>query len=86
MHCDPTMSHSLKLVLDEIFKGVTGCGFRFTHFDYRHFEIDHIVPKSKGGQDDDANLQLLCGNCNRIKSDKSMGHLKASLKERGILS
>ena len=28
LHCDPTMSHSLKLVLDEIFKGVTGGGFR----------------------------------------------------------
>ena len=62
------------------------CNGCFTHFDYRHFEIDHIVPKSKGGQNDDSNFQLLCGNCNRIKGDKSMGQLKATLKEKGILS
>ncbi len=37
-----------------------GCGF---HFNYRNLEIDHIVPRSKGGGDDFENLQLLCGHC-----------------------
>ncbi len=33
-----------------------------------HF--DHIIPWSKGGPTHEANIQLLCGPCNRKKSDK----------------
>ena len=36
------------------------------------FEIDHIVPRSKGGSDTDDNLQLLCSTCNRKKGSKTM--------------
>ena len=39
------------------------------------FEIDHINPRSKGGQDVDSNLQLLCPPCNRKKGNKTMTHL-----------
>jgi hypothetical protein len=34
-------------------------------------EVDHIVPKSKGGTDSLDNLQTLCFNCNRGKRDSS---------------
>jgi 5-methylcytosine-specific restriction endonuclease McrA len=33
-------------------------------------EVDHIVPISKGGQTEYANLQTLCMDCNRGKSNK----------------
>jgi 5-methylcytosine-specific restriction endonuclease McrA len=33
-------------------------------------EIDHIIPKSKGGKAKLDNLQLLCRKCNRKKKDK----------------
>ena len=55
-------------------------------FEFRNFEIDHIVPKDAGGANDDHNLQLLCGWCNRKKGNRSMEYLKAELIRDGILS
>ena len=54
-----------------------GCG---AHFQFRNFHIDHIIPKAKGGQDTDDNLQLLCGHCNSVKVDRPMSYLLAKLK------
>ena len=60
-----------------------GCKTRFDHF--RHFHLDHIVPKARGGSDHITNYQLLCGSCNAIKGKHDMPYLLARLKERGIL-
>ncbi|MGR3913989.1 MAG: HNH endonuclease, partial [Gammaproteobacteria bacterium] len=54
-------------------------------FQFRHFEVDHIVPLADGGADTDDNLQLLCGSCNRIKGKRSMAYLFARLRELGII-
>lgn len=40
------------------------------HFEYEEMEGDHIVPWSKGGKTEPANLQMLCRDCNRRKSDR----------------
>ena len=50
-------------------------------FPFKLYEVDHVVPKSKGGTDHLVNLQLLCGHCNKIKSDKPQEHLIAQLRE-----
>ena len=48
--------------------------------------IDHITPRSRGGQDSVGNLQLMCHTCNAIKSNRDMGYLKQQLQVRGILT
>lgn len=34
-------------------------------------EIDHIIPISKGGREDEDNMQVLCQKCNRTKHNKA---------------
>ena len=46
------------------------------------FEVDHIIPKAKGGGDYYENYQLLCGNCNRVKGDRPMEYLRTKIKSR----
>ena len=51
---------------------------------FKLFEVDHIVPRSRGGTNHLDNLQLLCGSCSRIKGDKSQEYLIAKLKEIAV--
>ena len=55
-----------------------------THFQARNLDIDHKIPKAKGGTDHKDNLQLLCGNCNSIKGDRDMLYLMSQLEQRGF--
>ena len=55
-----------------------GCG---THFQKQHLEVDHIIAENVGGTDHIENLQLLCGNCNRIKGDRGQEYLVSRLNK-----
>ena len=55
-----------------------GCKMEFP---FKMFEVDHQVPRSRGGTDHKSNLQLLCSPCNRIKGDRPMEYLMARLAE-----
>ena len=57
-----------------------------TDFPFRIFDVDHVVPKSRGGTDHIENLQLLCSSCNRIKGDRPMAYLMAQLANQGMAS
>lgn len=55
-------------------------------FPFWNFEIDHIVARNKGGGDNEENLQLLCGHCNRVKGTKTQEELIVRLKEMGVIT
>lgn len=44
------------------------CGRKFRD---KQMDADHIVPKSKGGDNTRNNIQMLCYHCNRSKSNNT---------------
>ena len=73
-------SASIKERLYNEQKGLcNACGNKF---DIRNLEIDHIIPKAKGGCDFYENYQLLCGSCNKIKGARPMEYLRLKIKTR----
>ncbi len=48
------------------------CGFcrSSQQFVMARLEVEHIVPRSRGGTDDEANLWLSCPLCNRAKASQ----------------
>lgn len=40
------------------------------HFEINEMQGDHVVPWSKGGKTEFANLQMLCSDCNRSKGNR----------------
>ena len=60
------------------------CNGCYQHFETRHFEVDHIISRSQGGTDHIENLQLLCGNCNKVKGNRGQEYLIAKLEGRKV--
>lgn len=42
------------------------------HEKFKNMDVDHMVPRSRGGTNDLENLQLLCRKCNASKGSKTM--------------
>ena len=51
------------------------CGYCLSpqHLVMARLEIEHIIPLSKEGGNEESNLWLSCPLCNRYKSDKTTG-------------
>jgi len=80
---DITVEPPSASVKERLYKGQNGlCNACGTKFEMWNLEIDHIVPKAKGGGDYYENYQLLCGSCNRIKGDRPMEYLRLKIKTR----
>ncbi len=58
----------LATVLDDMLKAQgSKCAICETYIDAGSFEVDHVIPYSRGGGNERTNLQLLCMPCNRKK-------------------
>ena len=68
-------------VKKQLFKEQEGkCNGCHMDFPEKIMEVDHIVPKAKGGGDYYENYQLLCSACNRVKGARPMDYLRMKIK------
>ncbi|MDR1847528.1 MAG: HNH endonuclease [Bacteroidales bacterium] len=72
-----------KSIKEQLYKKQNGmCNACGMEFDIWNLEIDHIIPKTKGGGDYYENYQLLCSSCNKIKGDRPMEYLRMKIETR----
>ncbi len=61
-----------------------GCDRAFD--DSRYLELDHNVPRSDGGINHDSNRILLCGPCNKLKSNAyTLSGLRRENRKQGFM-
>lgn len=51
---------------------------------HQSIEVDHLIPISRGGNDERSNLAPACGPCNRSKRDLTPEEFRDRLKDRLI--
>lgn len=47
----------------------------------RPLDVDHIIPRTRGGTNDTANLQVLCSRCNRAKGNRDTRDFRVTTSE-----
>lgn len=53
-------------------KGDGKCVYCGSNLDEKNFTVDHIYPRSLGGDDKEDNLAISCRSCNSSKKDQSL--------------
>lgn len=48
----------------------------------KHLTLDHVIPRSKGGQHSWNNVVTACGNCNSTKSDRLLHETRMILRTK----
>jgi len=61
-------------------KGIGKCYVCIKEIDSKHFELGHIIAKSKGGEDTINNLRPICSLCNKSIGNKNMDEFKKQYK------
>ena len=74
-----------KYLLEHFGSVCQGCDRKFD--DDRYLELDHILPKSNGGRNHILNLELLCGPCNKLKSNTyTLSELRKMNEKEGYMA
>ena len=55
-------------------------GMNSESVDLIYLEVDHIIARSNGSTDHLSNLQLVCGDHNRVKGIRGMEYLRTKLQ------
>ena len=64
----PQVEDDVKFWLFGIQDGLCiGCAYSTPR---HNLHVDHVIPRAKGGPDEEWNYQLLCGYCNSVKGDR----------------
>ena len=80
-----TRAEMVAILIEENGLVCAGCDREFD--DPLYLELDHNTPRSDGGLNHISNRLLLCGPCNRIKSNKlTLSGLRAENKRRGRMA
>lgn len=80
-----TRAQKLEFLVTQNGMKCQGCDREFD--DVRYLELDHNTPRSNGGMNHIRNRILLCGPCNRLKSDKyTLSGLRKENKKRGYMA
>ncbi len=83
----PKMSRAemVKFLIEQNGMVCQGCDRQFD--DPLYLQLDHKTPRAEGGLNHISNRMLLCGPCNRIKSDKlTLNGLRAENKKRARMA
>ena len=62
----------LRKIIYKAYKKCIYCGLELSHSNKKLFSLDHLTPKSRGGNYDYANLVLSCKPCNEKKDSKTL--------------
>ena len=74
-----------EFLLDQHGSRCMGCERRFD--DPRYLELDHNTPRSDGGLNHISNRILLCGPCNRLKSNRfTLSGLRRENRKLGYMA
>ncbi len=60
------------------------CQYCQKQLDLKDFTLDHVTPKSRGGQTSWTNIVAACGACNRKKGSKSLKEARMRLLAKPI--
>lgn len=69
----PDIPHSLRQRIRESARDRCGYCLSSQRYVMAKLEIEHIIPRVFGGTDDESNLWLSCGLCNRYKGSQTTG-------------